>query len=111
MATGGVLRLSSRWGVRRLRTRTLRVRTSSPSENVARDHPGFSPPAPNHKPQDRFGPWGFTGEEDGDWSGSSVLQSLGSLLAQTPFVGVGVLTAQNRERRMATGVALRFSSR
>jgi hypothetical protein len=84
MATAAVYRFCRRLGVRRLRTRTLRVRTSSPSENVARDHPGFSPPAPNHKPQDRFGPWGFTGEEDGDWSGSSVLQSLGSSPTRTP---------------------------
>jgi hypothetical protein len=50
MAAGAIRWLSSCWGVRCLRTRTLRVRASSPSENVAADHWGFSPHTPNHKP-------------------------------------------------------------
>jgi hypothetical protein len=32
-------------------THTLRVRASSPSENVARDHRGFSPPHPRGNPE------------------------------------------------------------
>ena len=67
----------------------------------------------------------FWEREDGDWSGSSVLQSLGSSLTRTPSSGWDfspphpkgnpekehLLRVPFWEWRMATGVALRFSSR
>jgi hypothetical protein len=58
---------------------TLRVRTSSPSENVARDHQGFSPP--------RTGRGGWRLE----WLFGSPVA--GEFADANSFVGVGLLTA------------------
>ena len=70
MAAGAIPRFSSGLGVRYRKLRTLRVRASSPSENIAADCREASRPAhPNQQRRKRFNSWGCWWEmEDARWS-------------------------------------------